>query len=126
MTTKTIKTSDLIGPALDWAVAKCEEHPAIRSSANPALFLGMHSIGGQNYSSDWSRGGPIIERERIELGNWGIEGWEAKATNYTFLNTPQEEATFATKYGDTALIAAMRCYVVSKMGDTVDIPEELC
>ncbi len=27
--------------------------------------------------------------------------------------------------GPTPLIAAMRCYVASKLGDEVDIPEEL-
>jgi hypothetical protein len=28
-------------------------------------------------------------------------------------------------YGPTPLIAAMRCYVASKLGDEVDVPEEL-
>jgi hypothetical protein len=27
--------------------------------------------------------------------------------------------------GPTLLIAAMRCFVASKLGDTIDIPEEL-
>jgi hypothetical protein len=29
------------------------------------------------------------------------------------------------QYGDTPLIAAMRCYVASKLGDEVEIPKEL-
>lgn len=29
------------------------------------------------------------------------------------------------RYGPTPLIAAMRCYVASKLGDEVEIPEEL-
>jgi hypothetical protein len=28
-------------------------------------------------------------------------------------------------YGHTPLIAAMRCYVASKLGDEVEIPQEL-
>lgn len=28
--------------------------------------------------------------------------------------------------GPTTLIAAMRCYVASKLGDEVEVPEELC
>jgi hypothetical protein len=29
------------------------------------------------------------------------------------------------EYGPTPLIAAMRCYVAAKLGDTVEIPEDL-
>jgi hypothetical protein len=28
-------------------------------------------------------------------------------------------------YGPTPLIAAMRCYVASKMGDEIELPEEV-
>lgn len=45
-----IKTSELIGPVLDWAVSVAE----------------MDTEDGllpPAYSTDWSQGGPIIERE---------------------------------------------------------------
>jgi len=38
---------------------------------------------------------------------------------YSSLSTPEDF------HGDTPLIAAMRCYVASKLGDEVEIPEEL-
>jgi hypothetical protein len=44
---------------------------------------------------------------------------------------PEHSAWYATNrkgaygLGPTPLIAVMRCYVASKLGDTVDIPEEL-
>jgi hypothetical protein len=63
------------------------------------------------YSRKWEAGGPIIEREGIAIGkSW--KGWKA------FTETSGGE-------GPTPLIAAMRCYVASKMGDTIEVPEEL-
>lgn len=58
------------------------------------------------------QGGPIIERERINLWNEGYE-WEASRYGEHIV------------WGKTPLIAAMRCYVASKLGDDVTIPEEL-
>ena len=67
-------------------------------------------------STDWSQGGPIIEREKIRL-NYGVgeEGFYCEA--YITAGTCQ--------HGPTPLTAAMRCYVASKLGDKVDVPEEL-
>jgi hypothetical protein len=66
-------------------------------------------------STDWAQGGPIIEREKIAVWHRGDE-WPWRA---------QQSDTSHLKGGTTPLIAAMRCYVASKLGDTVDIPEEL-
>lgn len=104
-----MKTSELTGAALDWAVAKCEGYDYYRLDGSG------WTTDCFNPSTDWSQGGPIIEREGIGFG-FGVgihsDQWEA---GYT---TPEET-------GPTLLIAAMRCYVASKLGDTVDIPEEL-
>ena len=103
-----IKTSELTGAALDWAVAMCEE-----TSDN---FLLANNYGGEHfyrYSMNWLSGGPIIEREIARLEDLGDEGWEASGYGHTTT-------------GPTPLIAAMRCYVASKLGDEVEIPKELC
>ena len=76
-------------------------------------------------SDDWAQGGPIIEREEIELHKWALDGWDARATNYSFLNTPNERPEFARQHGPTPLIAAMRCVVASRLGDEVQVPEGL-
>jgi hypothetical protein len=103
-----MKTSELTGAALDWAVARCEGR--------------RHTDFGwwwDNYhpSTDWAQAGPIIERE-----GFGFE-----------FNPEEEEfiAFYPTKQGSpegigkTHLIAAMRCYVASKLGDKVKIPNEV-
>jgi hypothetical protein len=69
-----------------------------------------------HYSTNWAQGGPIIERERISVWARGNE-WAAES----FIpNAQGHEQT-----GPTPLIAAMRCYVASKLGDEIEIPEEL-
>lgn len=115
-----MKTSELIGPALDWAVAKAEgprsvaacyydddELPVVRDEADRQTWTP---------STDWSQGGPIIEREKMQLtysdgAEWGAYIWTGES--------------FAG-WGPTPLIAAMRCFCCSKLGDEIDIPEELC
>jgi hypothetical protein len=89
-----VKTSELRGAALDWAVDYCEEDST-----------------QYQYSRDWSQGGPLIEREGIDLYQSGC--WAAEMGG-----THRQE-------GPTPLIAAMRCYVASKLGDEVDVPSEL-
>jgi hypothetical protein len=66
-----------------------------------------------DYSTDWAVGGPIIERHISELIDCGESGWEA-CCNGTYGAT-----------GNTALEAVCKAYVASKLGDTVEVPEEL-
>ena len=126
-----IKTVDLTGPSLDWAVAKCE-CPAIHLDH----FLAMHENyrfdrGTFAYSTDWSQGGPIIEREIFKLFKnvGGTFTAQIKKTVYNYSPTydaeVQREAVVATCAGPTPLVASMRCYVASKLGDEVEIPDEL-
>lgn len=94
-----MKTSNLIGPALDWAVTKIE--------------TGQPYLVAFKYSTDWAQGGPIIEREGIETyRHKALEMWAARCDENV-------------RYGPTPLIAAMRCFVASKLGDDVTIPKEL-
>ena len=112
-----MKTSELIGPALDWAVAKCERVEPGRSSGLP--FLPEHRVYLEDFlpSYSWAQGGPIIEREKIDI-KWDRVVWMG-ASRWT------QNAERFYAYGSTPLIAAMRCYVASKLGDDIDIPEKL-
>ena len=98
-----MKTSELIGKALNWAVAECEDVYCFDGSYTP--------------STNWAQGGPIIEREWVDLHCVNDSLWEAECP---------APGGLAMQNGPTPLIAAMRCYVASKLGDEVDVPEELC
>ena len=117
-----IKTADLIGPALDWAVAQCEsvEVEYINDGITRCLLRVSPFTGMYRPSVDWSQGGPIIERKGGTLWSTDAMWWRCKA-RYDFANDT-EGAVIA---GPTPLVAAMRCYVASRLGDEVDIPEEL-
>ncbi len=123
-----IRTSELIGPALDWAVAKCEgDTECVQFSP---LASSKHYFAP---SKKWSQGGPIIEREGIPIrkhssGTWYAhmnlgDGERAQWHKHEWVTSKvQKQVRFD---GPTPLIAAMRCYVASKLGDEVDVPEEL-
>ncbi len=118
-----MKTSELIGPALDWAVAKCE-------GVNEEAFMlfyeptepddyDAHLYPKFHYSSVWAQGGPIIERECITVEYMDRNYWRARLWNKEIRNYSLYQ------YSSTPLIAAMRCFVASKLGDEVDVPEDL-
>lgn len=110
-----MKTSELSIAALDWAVAKAEGFE-VKWDAERKMLLS--SIGFFVYapSADWSVGGAIIEREKISIEATRDHLWTATIWNGT---NPQ----FYTATGNTPLIAAMRCYVASKLGHEVQLPE---
>ena len=93
-----IKTSELDGAQLDYAVGKCR-----------GITLELHGI--VPYSTDWAHGGPVIEREGIAIYLYGDGEWQA------VLEKEYE--------GPTPLIAAMRCYVASKLGEEVEVHDAL-
>ena len=115
-----MKTSELTGHALNWAVAMCEGYTDLHKIAGrmphepqlgiwpPRKEYGVMDLWELSYSTDWAQGGPIIEREGIAL----LPTWTAERPGFS-------------ADGPTPLIAAMRCYVASKLGDEVEIPEEL-
>ena len=112
-----MKTSELTGAALDWAVAKCEGYEINKMHAFDGERACMGVIGhGYSPSTDWAQGGPIIEREKI---TWA--GQSARICKYFGGHTWQN----LEEFGPSPLIAAMRCYVASKLGDEIDIPEAL-
>lgn len=140
-----IKTTELIGPALDWAVMQCK-HP--RNSVS--FFLeqrARHPIHRLfYYSTDWSVGGPIIEREGITIvrcdddfgvdekgycNNVRIPVWAATTGQHSFFTGYDEPEPSLCQYesdvvfGPTPLVAAMRCYVLSNLDDKIEIPEEI-
>lgn len=117
-----IQTSNLIDLALDWAVAKCEgiDHSSFMRAMvymksrtpNPSEDE-IEAHHAYEYSTQWGCGGPIIEREQINLNYRDDNVWQA-----------HYNGSWAS-FGPTPLVAAMRCFVASKLGDEVDVPEEM-
>ena len=101
-----VKVSELQGAALDWVVNQIEE-----CCDDP--FTPM-------FSTNWAQGGPIIEQEEISI-EFGRAEFKSAWIAYK-LGSPYEDNP---KFGSTPLVAAMRCYVASKLGDEVDVPDEL-
>ena len=110
-----MKVSELEGVALDWAVAKCEGLLAFGYRKTDRFIIELSDGEFEEFcpSTDWAQGGPIIERERIDVYGFDGEQWGA------------EDNLRARQYGDTPLVAAMRCYVASKLGEEIDVPEAL-
>ncbi len=113
-----IKTAELLGAALDWAVAKCEGAGQNWGKSSLAPY---EYYMGHRYSTNWAQGGPIIEREGI-VWRYTFDARQCVAFKQTPYGVHQNEHS---QYGPTPLIAAMRCYVASKLGDEVEVPEEL-
>lgn len=118
-----MKTSELKGAALDWAVAQCEGVSFVwletdYSTDGRTFQRGTAQAAGPHYSTNWSQGGPIIERERVQL--------RIDEVGRNFAVVWVEGIGYGPRIdGPTPLIAAMRCYVASKLGGTVNVPEEL-
>lgn len=121
-----MKTSELTGAALNWAVAKCEEYTIEIRPAGPCgrpVYVLAAPTDREPWvwlpSESWYHGGPIIERERIciDIGHDGV--WLA----YSKQNYDDNKEFMHS--GSTPLIAAMRCFVASRLGEEVEIPGRL-
>lgn len=121
-----IHISKLEGLALNRAVATCEDIFHAAKGGRVICDRPVGESGGlveARYSSDWAAGGPIIERERIYITDWPSPKWRAG------FNWPRKHANAKRSPsghpvdGATPLEAAMRCYVVSVLGDEGDFIE---
>lgn len=112
-----IKTSELTGAALNWAVASIE-WPNDTGILYPGLVDKQSVNEEYPFDKDWSLTGPIIERSCITLDYQLCYGetkmdWEAISVNDLKVG------------GVTPLIAALRCHVANKRGDEVEVPDHL-
>jgi hypothetical protein len=123
-----VKTSEAEDRVLDYLVAKCEQGEFMDETCSCNRLILATSPA---YSTDWEEGGLIIEREK--LGVWwathyvdddGVEygnHWYAEPG----CTDDNADKPYRVATGPTPLIAAMRCYVVNKLGDEVEVPDEL-
>lgn len=133
-----VKTEDLTGAALDWAVF-CAAYPGMEPTINVAkgetierapfikpitfpsatylTYAGAYGYERNwNPSSEWECGGPLIDIYRVGI-----------YCDYTPAETITANVTGsgAVATGDTFLVAACRAIVAAKLGELVEIPDEL-
>lgn len=130
-----MKVADAIGSQLDWVVAVASKKeaqilPYTQWPGTPqekivgyGVYLNppeRDEFGMVEFapSTEWDQGGPILERECIGLREPGTgDGdktwdWCGRCGGYL-------------AYGPTPLVAGMRAFVASKLGEEVEIPKEL-
>ncbi|MBF8733611.1 DUF2591 family protein [Pseudomonas guariconensis] len=120
-----VKTADLQGWQLAWAVAIAEElDPYLVGPhyGNPwRVFRIQHGEALKwerlyNPHEDWALGGPLIGKYRVGFGLY---------SDYVFAVTGLDDLP-GDANGSTHLVAACRAIVAAKLGDTVQVPKELC
>jgi hypothetical protein len=118
------------GMVLDWLVAKCEKEEV---EIFPDMLNRKELMQGESYvyspSTDWSQGGPIIERAGIDLycnlvgrpahadPSWRRSSWRARICSMG--------RTCEACHSSHPLVAAMRCYVAYQLGTEVTVPASL-
>jgi hypothetical protein len=124
-----VKVEETSGVVLDWLVAKCEDASILTCATGepttPIEFAGHHDAGWANYSTDWSLCGPIVEREGIATRRNTHGLWYALPSSLLGDRASAHWNKEKCCTGPTPVIAAMRRYVASKLGNEVEAPEEL-
>lgn len=131
-----VKTAELIGPALDWAVAKANGFAVqVRPYAEFCNASTGHKVKARYHrvwcefdgdleeyspSADWSQGGPLIEKYAVKVEHFPGETIASKANARIAMNR-----TAYWQSGPTPLVALCRAIVAAKLGDAVSVPEEL-
>lgn len=143
-----IKTSELSGKALDYAVGLADNRMSFTDYSFHIGAMNMNDLldEASNYmeverywtaedirsellqrhrwydpSTDWTLGGPIIEENLLWINHSPLDAEEAEWMAMAF---PYDD-NCSSHYGPTVLIAAMRCFVGARLGIEVDIPKEL-
>ncbi|ASD10576.1 phage protein NinX family protein [Pseudomonas aeruginosa] len=132
--TVEVKTCELEGPALDWAVATAQgwiryEEDSVElgwywhTDPENAPYGPIIYLGDWRPSNNWSQCGPLIEKYRFEF-EWVGNDWHGEPLNF-FTACGFDMPADAASAGPTHLIAACRAIVRAKYGKTVSVPAEL-
>ncbi|HEN8732262.1 DUF2591 domain-containing protein [Pseudomonas sp. A2] len=132
-----VKTADLIGEALGWAVGKAEgldlllEPPGYNGVPWRvfARYQGQAIEHTKRYNpwEDWALGGPLAVKYQVSLIPEAHEGAEGTEMSERWRAGVYYKAGehYGTDYCGTALIAACQAVVATEFGDTVQVPKEL-
>jgi Protein of unknown function (DUF2591) len=122
-----VKTADLVGEALGWAVGTAEGlalFVAPPEYGNPHRVFARYQASATEHTKrfnpweDWAVGGPLIEKRMVSLHC-------PQSTDDVWAGWVITDKGEFCQAGDSALIAASRAIVAAKLGDTVQVPKEL-
>ena len=129
-----VKVSELKGAALDYWVGKAVWHtPGVKIIEGTCFMLAFSLRPGEqgkvvaheiwNPSDNWSQAGPIIEREHIALfaPQYPREPGDPLDEKTMWVAAIRKNQLDGPEfYGETPIIAAMRAFVASRFGETVE------
>ncbi|WP_237858045.1 phage protein NinX family protein [Pseudomonas sp. PGPR81] len=124
-----VRTADLTGEALGWAVGKAEglELELVGPAYNNPwrVFARYHATVTErteryNPWENWALGGALIEKYAAMVRGFPNQMYETLA-----IARVRIDGALAWRSGQTPLIALCRAIVATKLGDTVQVPKEL-
>lgn len=120
-----VKTSELTGKVLDWAVAKAVSHPADWDSPSGLLWFESSSHEWLIWypSTNWAQGGTLADKYNVDFNTQGIDGDGSQLIEATVQDFESMQCWVAE--GETRLEAMCRSIVAAKLGDAVQVPSEL-
>lgn len=122
-----VKTADLQGEALGWAVGKAEGLDVLLAPpqyGNPWRVFARYQATATEHTKrhtpwqDWALAGPLIEKNMVSLHC-------PQSTDDVWAGWVITDKGEFCQGGDSALIASCRSIVAAKLGDTVQVPKEL-
>ena len=131
-----VEASTAEGIALDWAVGQCDKRKLYLAkskrlmTANYGTFNHRHGAPWYEPSSNWLQGGRIIQSNRITLDITDT-AYDDKTDECIKLKTPEWWSSIGevTARGSTPLIAAMRCFVTSRLAEAgltvIELPPDV-
>lgn len=116
-----VKTADLIGPALDWAVATATGHYMQENLRHSHPVASCSEFRLWEPSTQWKDGGPLIDKYRVEF--------TFERDGLIFAELCEEDGSYVAsctgEFGPNHLVATCRSIVFAKLGSTVKTPKEL-
>ncbi len=124
-----VKTAELIGPALDWAVAMADGWKADRPQDGQVSKNGVYRLVGPrpmrstvppdwyyDPSTGWAVGGQLRDKYKVDI---------TELDTGVLASICTESCECIESRGPTALITLCRAIVATKLGDVVQVPAEL-
>jgi hypothetical protein len=120
-----VKTADMTTRQMNWAVAIClgfTEFDFWHTGAVTTRYENGVTVH-HAYCDNWAQGGPIIDQMKSYCQEKNEETGECYCSTLSVAEDWHNHPVAGL--GSTPLIAAMRCFLASRLGDEIGMPKEL-